>query len=292
MTVSITSVPLAVRDSTLTSPSGWTRSETVKVVFALAGWAEVGSKQEIVPVSPGTVLTIRPGLACWGRPAGRLRTATIYLNSGFLADHLRWLPGVHPLVPLLSHALDGNDRFGKLQLPESTVQQLTPTFMRLDRLSSGTTSDDFALFSTTADLLSTVGRAAGASGSVWAAESLLIPRGEVALADGLLRADLARSWRVEDLAREVALSASQLSRLFRTQMGLPPATYLSKLRAERMAELLLTTHVSVREAARAVGWLNTTVASRVFKKRYGLSPREFTSQHRERHGYQEWEDVG
>lgn len=102
-------------------------------------------------------------------------------------------------------------------------------------------------------------------------------RPEVRSAIVLLEQQISRAWRMDELAHEVALSTSQLGRLFREQLDVSPAAYLSQLRAERMAELLSTSSLGIAEAAQAVGWDNVTVGSRVFRRRYGVSPRAFVA---------------
>ncbi|MFD1861042.1 helix-turn-helix domain-containing protein [Aeromicrobium camelliae] len=97
-----------------------------------------------------------------------------------------------------------------------------------------------------------------------------------------MRGQISRTWSMETLAREVALSPSQLRRLFNSQVGVSPAAYLARLRAEKMAELLATTSMGVTQAARESGWRDATVAARNFKKRYGVSPREYAASFRVR----------
>lgn len=271
-------MPMVVRDETSALPSGPTQSGAVKVVFALSGWAEVASAHECVQLCPGSVLTIGAGLQCWGVPMGAIRTGTFYLHPVFLADQVRWLPRTHPLIHLLHNALGGDQRFGQLQLPGPVTQYLLPRLSRLAQLCDQPGAE-FALLSATAEVLHTVGRTAGTATArrIDSIARPLIPRVEVTRAASLLRCELSRPWRMEDLARTVALSPSQLGRLFRIELGISPAAYLSQLRAERMAELLSTIHLAVSEAAHTVGWHNSTVAARAFKRRYGVSPRTFAA---------------
>ena len=51
--------------------------------------------------------------------------------------------------------------------------------------------------------------------------------------------------------------------------------YLRKMRVERMARLLVSTDLSVAEAARSVGWRNQFHASQCFHAYYGISPTEY-----------------
>lgn len=147
-------------------------------------------------------------------------------------------------------------------------------------------SDELTEFSISADVLQARGRSAGtATGSgIDPAAAWPIPLSrQVARAVGLLRGGISRTWRVEDLADAVTLSSSQLARRFRVELGISPAAYLRQLRAERMAELLASTRLPVNEAARAVGWSNTTIAARAFKRRYGTTPRAFAAHARRIH---------
>lgn len=147
---------------------------------------------------------------------------------------------------------------------------------RLTQLTSDT-DEEFATLALAADLFDSIGRTAGTSDrSANSNIAASMPRREVVAAIALMQADLRHAWRIDDLSRRVMLSDSQLGRLFRAQTGVSPAAYLRRLRIDQMAELLATTDLQVREAAADVGWRNATVATRAFKKRYGISPREFT----------------
>jgi transcriptional regulator GlxA family with amidase domain len=102
-----------------------------------------------------------------------------------------------------------------------------------------------------------------------------IVRGHVVVAVKLLRERTAEPWTLSGLAAEVHLSRSQLARAFATTVGISPMAYLRQMRAERMARLLITTDLSIAEAARSVGWRNQFHASQCFHAAYGLSPTEY-----------------
>ena len=99
------------------------------------------------------------------------------------------------------------------------------------------------------------------------------------MALGILRDRLADPWTLDSLAQEVHLSRSQLVRAFDATVGMSPMAYLRQMRVERMARLLVSTDLSVAEAARAVGWRNQFHASQCFHAAYGVSPTEFRRRH-------------
>ena len=270
--------PLTVRERHADAPSGPVVAEAVKVIFGLSGWARVSSFGGSAALNTGKILVVPAEVECSGFPLGHARTITLYLHPEYLADQVRWLPAAHPLVHHLHQALDGDTGLRSLQLAATSVQDLAPLLVQLARPpNSG--SSDFALLAGVAEVFDALGRLAGTRSSC-AAVADAVPRREVLAALSLLRSDLSAPWRVESLARAISLSTSQLTRLFRTQVGVSPAAFLSQLRADRMAELLASTHLTVREAGVSVGWPDPAVASRSFKQRYGLAPSTYANFHR------------
>lgn len=270
-------LPLVVRDQSARAPSGRMSVPAVKIVFTISGWARVRAPFNEVLLESGTILTIPTNLECQGFPARHARTVTFYLEPEYLADQMRWLPSSHPLVHHLQRALEGEPRLHPLQLPAVAIRDLTPGLAGLSQATDEV--GDFARLSMAFDVFDAVGRLSGMhTGSNDAAWT--IPRREVTTAIALLRSELARAWGVEELAREVAVSPAHLARLFRTQIGISPAAFLRQLRADRMAELLATTRLTVGEAGAAVGWRDVAMASRSFKQRYGIPPSTYANSYR------------
>lgn len=104
-------------------------------------------------------------------------------------------------------------------------------------------------------------------------------RGHVVTAVGVLRTRLAEPWTLISLAQEVHLSRSQLVRAFDATVATSPMAYLRQMRAEQLARLLVSTDLSISEAARSVGWRNQFHASQCFHAHYGVSPTEYRRRH-------------
>ena len=80
---------------------------------------------------------------------------------------------------------------------------------------------------------------------------------------------------VDDLAKECCLSSGHFSHLFKEIVGVSPHAYTIFLRMEKARDLLLNTHLSIREIGELVGCPDQNYFSRLFKKHAGTSPSEF-----------------
>lgn len=75
--------------------------------------------------------------------------------------------------------------------------------------------------------------------------------------------------------RVTGLSQSHLCHVFRRWIGRPPHTYLNDVRLHHARRLLKTTAMNVAEAARTVGIHDANYFSRLFRKRFGMTPSAF-----------------
>jgi len=87
----------------------------------------------------------------------------------------------------------------------------------------------------------------------------------------LLEAAPERRWTLTELADDLHLTRGYLVRRFKAATGLPPMAYLSRLRVESAAVLLLHTDRSITQIGEAVGWPDANYFARRFKAHYGLS---------------------
>ena len=80
---------------------------------------------------------------------------------------------------------------------------------------------------------------------------------------------------VEDVAEEVGVSASTLTRLFRRYLGKTPHQYLIGIRMRQAARMLEQHSFSVKEIAERVGYGNSLNFSTEFRKFFGASPKKW-----------------
>lgn len=74
------------------------------------------------------------------------------------------------------------------------------------------------------------------------------------------------------LARRVALSERHLTRLFGTQLGTTPASYVESVRIDTARRLLETTDLTVAEVGRRVGFRSESVLHRAFTRTVRTTP--------------------
>ena len=82
-------------------------------------------------------------------------------------------------------------------------------------------------------------------------------------------------YELDELLRSAPYCYDYLCRLFRQEMHTTPHKYLSNLRLQTAADILRAGGSSITEAARMCGYQDPLYFSRMFKKKFGVSPREY-----------------
>jgi AraC family transcriptional regulator of arabinose operon len=90
-----------------------------------------------------------------------------------------------------------------------------------------------------------------------------------------IQKDIARPLRLTTLAKQVNLSPSRFSHLFRKDTGQSPARYLHDLRLDCALMLLYDSTMSIKEVMAAVGFNDPSHFTRDFSERHSVSPTEF-----------------
>lgn len=112
----------------------------------------------------------------------------------------------------------------------------------------------------------------GAENKTCAAPEKTQPR--IPEAIGIIHQHFREKIVIPRLAREIGMSESSFTRHFKTATGETPVEYMLKLRLQDAADKICN-GMAVSEAAFSAGFSDSNYFSRVFKKKYGVSPRKF-----------------
>jgi AraC family transcriptional regulator, arabinose operon regulatory protein len=87
--------------------------------------------------------------------------------------------------------------------------------------------------------------------------------------------NLGNELNVEELAAVACMSGSRLSHIFKDQMGLTLRQWIEDQRLNLSRQLLITTNLAINQIALHLGYQDALYFSRVFRKRVGISPKEY-----------------
>ncbi len=85
---------------------------------------------------------------------------------------------------------------------------------------------------------------------------------------------------VEDLARQVHLSARQLHRKFMEAFGVGPQAFILKLRIQAACEALQNPNELIADVGATLGFCDQSAFTQAFHKHIGLTPRQYQMQFR------------
>lgn len=103
-------------------------------------------------------------------------------------------------------------------------------------------------------------------------------RDRIYLAKDILIANFDRPPSLTELARQIGLNDCTLKRGFREVFGTTAFGYLHNYRLEQARLLLLESRLNISEIAFKVGFASYTSLSRGFRKKYGVSPKQYQMQ--------------
>lgn len=90
-----------------------------------------------------------------------------------------------------------------------------------------------------------------------------------------MHTDITKDWSVVELATVAGLSRAAFASKFKKITGETPALYLSKVRIQRAMDLLRTTTQTLDQISLSVGYNDSFVFSKAFKRIIGRSPKVF-----------------
>ena len=90
-----------------------------------------------------------------------------------------------------------------------------------------------------------------------------------------IRSNFSEKLSLDSLAKEVFLSRSYLSSIFKKETGMSLTAYITKVRVEKSKKLLLQNNASLAHIASQCGFKDQSYFTKVFKKETGVSPKRF-----------------
>lgn len=96
-------------------------------------------------------------------------------------------------------------------------------------------------------------------------------------AKSLMVSDVARSWTISALARQVGLSEKRLKTGFRVSFGVPVHAFLQRSRLEAAKAMLEQHDGSITDIALAVGYANPSHFAKLFRRAFGMRPSAYVS---------------
>lgn len=245
------------------------------------------------PVGASEAILIAPGAVIGYDPEGPVTITTLAVDTDYLIEHLFWqhlavIPDRDAARDLAAKLYP--DPVQVLRLGEQGVKQLGPILDELmirtevGRDSAGYFRTHMLLFAVLdaitphirqapvdMPLLMPRQRAARVASPRWRAFRPI--RREAAAIATLLQGDIARRWRVAELAAHVCLSTGQSNRVFVAGFGVSPIVYLAILRVQHMARLIRETDLLITEITERVGWgRHSGYATDVFRRYMGVTP--------------------
>ncbi|MCP3708711.1 AraC family transcriptional regulator [Paraburkholderia sp. CNPSo 3274] len=96
----------------------------------------------------------------------------------------------------------------------------------------------------------------------------------------IVHEEIARRWKVQELASKVGMSRTAFIERFKDLVGLPPLEYLIRWRMTIARDALKTGNDNLSSIAAAVGYASETTFSSTFKRMFGQSPSRYRSEAR------------
>ena len=95
--------------------------------------------------------------------------------------------------------------------------------------------------------------------------------------------NLSNKISIDDIAHHLGVSNSWFRREFYNETGVPPATYLGRVRLQTSKYILLSSEKSIKEIATECGFSTTEYFCKFFKDNTGMTPSEFREQGPQQH---------
>lgn len=97
----------------------------------------------------------------------------------------------------------------------------------------------------------------------------------------IINGDLSQNFSVDYLAKKVGTNVNKLQDGFKHMFDLTVNKYVQQVKLERSREMLISSEYNISQIVALIGLNNRSYFSKIFKEKYGVSPKYFLSSRRE-----------
>ncbi|MEK8130915.1 AraC family transcriptional regulator [Paenibacillus filicis] len=279
------------RDRTFEFQEIYHAHQGMELLFVHEGHGTVVMEQQLIQVSPGTLLFFRPfqlhRIRINGLPQER------YMRSMFVFEPVEVERALGPFVglrdffrglwkePLARHAFQLNTLADWEELFRSYAQRIRTVS---DRGAEHLLEEQLLFLTALLHRLKSETEAETGAGGIALPSSAPGHKGQSA-AESIMawvESHYMEPFELDHLARDLHLSPNHVSALFRHNVGSTITEYITARRIRQACWLLQTTDRSVQEIGRQVGLGNFSYFCQLFKKQVGLTPYAFRQSARTR----------
>ena len=268
-----TATPLLVRPHRLNGDYEVHSHDFMEIVFVVAGTGHHFTQYGEEELGAGDVLCLRPGAWHAYRGCTEMALYNCCFAVELLEKPLAWLRDDPVLARLFWGTLDAPSELRVAQLSPATQQQCSQVLDHLHACirADPAGADVLTLFGYLFILLSRLKTALPAVP--------IPPRHHaVQAAQQVLKDHMAQPWTLDKLANRVQLDPAYLVRLFSTQVGAAPMTWLTQQRIACAVTLLANTDLPIGQIATQVGWPDPNHFARRFRTLMGISATHYRTQ--------------
>jgi len=95
-----------------------------------------------------------------------------------------------------------------------------------------------------------------------------------------MKTNIQYNYSIEELAKELNLSISHFSGLFKKKTGYSPIQYFNQLKINQSCQYLTFTNLSIKEICNKIGFKDPYYFSRLFKKNIGICPQSYRNEYK------------
>lgn len=246
-----------------------------ELVIVFQGHAKHCYEGRAYSISGGDIFFIKPGMMHAYERTSEMQLVNILYypeRLGIPSHDLLEIPGYHAFFELEPAMREQHGFEGKLKIHGRELEYLKGLSIDLtNEIAQRKRGRLFACYSILTQIILRVSRLYEED-SDNSAQKNLFQLGSVL---GEIQRNFKKPLNINGLSEKAAMSPSSFYRSFRKTMGVSPIEYILSLRLTHARNLLESSDKNISEIAEESGFQDSNYFTRMFRKKFGISPRAF-----------------